>query len=644
MTTPTLLPRSLLAASSALAMITALASVPAAQAQETATETSDDSEILTLEPIIVSAGLTPWSASTYGRAVTVITAEQIEEQGITYVQDALRTVPGVSVSSAGTSNTQIRIRGGEASHTLILIDGVQADGGAGEYVLTGFNTADIERIEVLRGPQSAFYGSNASTGVINIITRDAAPGLHYGAAVEVGNGYNASANVSQRSENGGVSLRLFDRNDKGYDVSGSGGEKDRIRSKGYVLKGDWQATDDLKFGFTLRQVKSTYDWDSTSYVATDADGYVVDDPEPFTDQRETTGSVWADYSMLDGRMEHHLEYQDSVIHSDPYNSDETRGETEKLKYRMGIALDGAPLEFAAHSLTVMVEGRRDTSTTAEGETRKTTSYAAEYRGTLFDGFDLQAGLRYDDNSAFSNDTSWNLGASYRLTEGLRLHASGGKAVVNPSFYELFANDSWTLGNPNLAPEINKGYDIGIEARFPAMNAVLDVTYFNERMSNEITYVSGAATDGSGRAMYINASGESPRQGVEVSGTVEPVEGLTVKLGYTYTDAKGADDAVEVRRPGDEFTLDMTLRTFGGRGSISGSLRHVANAWDAQYWGSYETVKLPDYTVVNVAAQYELTEVVTLNARIANLFDEQYYDVWGYAAQGRQAYVGVSAQW
>ena len=133
------------------------------------------SDSVTLDPVLPSGGLFPIVADAYGRAHTVLTAEEIEEHGIRSVQDALHEVPGVAVNSTGSSFTQVRIRGAEANHTLILIDGVPATGGNDEYILTGLETANIERIEVLRGPQSVYFGSNASAGVVNIITRKARP-------------------------------------------------------------------------------------------------------------------------------------------------------------------------------------------------------------------------------------------------------------------------------------------------------------------------------------------------------------------------------------------------------------------------------------------------------------------------------------
>ncbi|SEN08740.1 vitamin B12 transporter [Gemmobacter aquatilis] len=602
-------------------------------------------EVITLDEIIVSGGLTGIAAEAYGRAVTVLDAAEIEERGIVTVQDALRIIPGVSVSSAGASMTQIRIRGGEANHTLILIDGVEATGGSDEYILTGLETANIERIEVLRGPQSAFYGSNASAGVINIITKKGEEGVQSGGSVELGNGSAASAFISQRTQRGGLAFSLSARDDNGFDQSGDGGEKDGITRKTANLSGDWQATDDLTLGFTLRRATEDYDSDSASWTATDADSYVVDDPTQTSTRDETSGAVWGEYSLMDGRLVQRLEWQDTIFKQNYNGGPVTRGETEKLKYRLSYGLDGRPVAEAAHILNLLAERQKDHSSEAPAYARDMTSVALEYRGFLENGLDIQAGVRRDDNKVFDDFTSWNIGLSWRIPDTvLRLHGSAGRASVNPAYYELYADDAYTQGNPGLAPETSRGFDLGIEAELLDGRGVIDATYFNEKLTDEITYVYGAAPDGSGRATYENQPGTSPRQGLELAGRLQATDALSLALNYTWLDAENPDGSVEIRRPEHEIGLSATLQTFGGRGSVTGDIRHVMGNWDTQYWGSYPTVELPDATTVNLSASYDLTESVQLTGRVTNLFDAENTEVWGYATQGRTLYAGLQATW
>ncbi|MGA0613494.1 TonB-dependent receptor plug domain-containing protein [Paracoccus sp. KR1-242] len=600
-------------------------------------------DVVTLDPVILSAGFAPIAGDAYGRAFTVITSDEMEARGIATIQDALRAVPGVSVSSTGSTHTQVRIRGGEADHTLILIDGIEATGGADEYILSGLETANVERIEVLRGPQSVYYGSNASAGVINIITRKGGEGLSYGGAVEVGNGASASAYASRNGSRGGLAVNLSAKDDHGFDQSGDGGEKDGLTRKTIGLSGWFQATDDLRLGATLRRATETYDYDAENYSATTADEYVVDDPGLFGDRDEFQGATWAELSMLDGRLTQRLEYQDSIFKQSLQGENETRGETRKLKYRLSFGLDGLAVDEAHHLLNVMVEGQKDEASTAPDFDREMTSLAVEYRAFLDNGIDLQAGIRHDDNRVFDDFTSWNIGLSWQIPDRpFRLHASAGAGMVNPSFFELYANDAYSVGNPFLAPEKNRGFDLGIEAELPNGLGSIDVTYFNERLEDEITYVYGAAPDG--RASYVNQSGESPRQGIEASARIKPTANLDLALSYTYLDAKNPDGSIEIRRPRNEFGLSATLAVLEGRGQVTADFRHVSGNFDTRFFGDYATAELPAYNLVNLSAGYDLTERVRVTGRVVNLFDSEYSDVWGFASQGRTLYAGLQARW
>lgn len=602
-----------------------------------------------LDEIVVSGGITPVAAGGYARAHTVLTAEEIAARGITSVQDALRAVPGVAVSSTGASFTQVRIRGGEGNHTLILIDGIEATGGADEYILTGLETANIERIEVLRGPQSVYYGSNASSGVVNIITRKAGPGRTWGGSVELGNGAAASAYVGQRGERGGIQLNLSARDDHSYDQSGDGGEKDGINRKTIGVSGDFLPTPDLRFGGSIRRSDERYWYDSTSWMATDPAGYVIDDPAPNSDRDEVLGNVWAEYSMLDGRLTHRLEYQNTVYKQIHNGGPVTRGETDKLKYRGSFGLDGLAVADSAQILNLLAEHQKDNSSSAPENEREMTSVALEYRGFYDNGVDLQLGLRHDANKVFEDFTSWNVAVSYRLADyPVRLHASAGTGLVNPSYSELYSNadygSSVYLGNPGLRPEKNRGFDIGVEAELADGRGVVDVTYFNEKLEDEIESYLVGIVDDVATYSYRNQTGKSPREGIEISGRLQATDDLMLALSYTYLDATNPNGSVEVRRPRHELGLTASLAIFEGRGNVSADLRHVSGNYDTQFWGAYPTLEMPAYTTVNIAAGYDLSENLRLTGRVVNLFDKEYSDVWGYASQGRTAYVGLQARW
>ena len=596
-------------------------------------------DIFDLGEIIVSAGLSPIEAARYGGAASVVTAQDIENRGITNVQDALRALPGVSINGSSTSFTQVRIRGGEANHTLILIDGVAAAGGDGEYILSGLETANIERIEVLRGPQSVFYGSNASAGVINIITKKGEDGTTARGTLQVGDATIATAFIAQRSARGGISLSLSRTDDKGYDQSGDGGEKDELERDSAILSGDYLVTDDLKLGFTLRRSEERYEFDDTPFGSTDAKSYVVDDPTQFSDRDEQTFAAFAEYSMFTDRMMHRVAYEKTLNEQSFGSEAPTETTTEAVKYRLSYGLDGTVTQ-ADQLINLLLENERDTSSSNPLFDREATSVALEYRGSFANGLNLQAGVRFDDNEVFDDDKTWNIGQYYTLAgSGIRFHGSAGTGVVNPSYFELYADDFGFTGNPNLSPERNLSFDIGVEFPVFAGRGTVDVTYFNETLTDEIASVS----TGPGTFTLENQSGDSDRQGVEVSGEVQATDALGLRLAYTYIDATNPDGSVEIRRPKHELILGATLETFGGRGSVSGDLRHVAGNFDTQFWTGGTTRELPDFTTVDVAARYDLTDSVALTGRVTNLFDDDATEVWGFATRGRAAYVGIDAR-
>ncbi len=610
---------------------------------------AQDNPVIDLQPIIVSGGFTPMELQRYGRSASVLTARDIEERGITSVQNALRSIPGLAVNGSGDSFTQVRIRGGEGNHTLILIDGIEATGGDGEYILTGLDTANIERIEVLRGPQSVFYGSNASSGVINIITKKGNIGREYGGSLELGaDGWRASARASTRTDRGGLSLSLAHDQDDGYDISGDGGEEDGIRRSTLQLSGDYLVTPELKLGFTFRKADEEYDNDSTSWSATDAASYVVDDATQYSERDERLGQVFAEYEMLGGRMKHRLSYERTDYDQSYNGGTPTETQTTAAKYLLSYAIDGGQVVDASHLLNAMLEWEEDTSSSNPAYNRESNSVALEYRGSFGNGLDIQLGARFDDNKVFDDATTWTASASYTFASGVRLHASAGTGIVNPSYFELYANADYGTsvyqGNPNLKPEENRSFDIGVEVPVLQGRGVIDVTYFNETLTNEIEryFVGTDPVTSASTYSYRNQAGDSDRQGVEVSAELAATDVIDLRLAYTYLDATNPNGSVEVRRPEHEVLLSATVQTFGGRGLITADLRHVAGNYDTQYWGSYATVEMDAYTTVDLAGQYELTENVTLTGRITNLFDEDYSDVWGYAKRGRAAYIGLKA--
>ncbi|MEM6464722.1 MAG: TonB-dependent receptor plug domain-containing protein, partial [Pseudomonadota bacterium] len=280
-----------------------------ASAQVPITELEAGQEPITeLKEVVISAGRNPVEAEKVGRATTVLTGEELEKTQVRYVADALRRVPGVAVSRTGSFGgfTQIRIRGSEGNQVLVLIDGVEVAGTAGgEFDFGSLQVADIERIEVLRGPQSALYGSNAAAGVIHIITKD---GIRDGSEItvrsEVGTDETVLGNVLFQGGGANFDVALsgaFRRTD-GFNISDFGSEKDGDRNLALNGKTRWDITEDLYFDGSLRFVDRKADTDGQDFgFGSSTYGQVLDTPT-FVESREFFGGGGLTWTLFDDRF------------------------------------------------------------------------------------------------------------------------------------------------------------------------------------------------------------------------------------------------------------------------------------------------------------------------------------------------------
>ena len=592
---------------------------------------------ITLDPIVISAGFSPLEALSYGRASTTLDGEDLRERGILSVVDALRTVPSLAITTSGPGFTEIRTRGAEANHTMILIDGIEAGAGDGQYILTGLDTANVERIEVLRGPQSVFYGASAAAGVINIITERREQGTRAG--FEVGNGAASWLSTGISGERGRLSFSGSARHDRGYDVSGDGGEDDSIRRNTATLSGDLNLTPDARLGFSVRRADEHFNYDANAFSAANAAEYVVDSDD-YSDRDELGAEIFAEATTFDGRVVSRLSWQETRLDLSQNGGDETRAKTRALRWRAVVGIDGTAAD-ATQTLAFALDRRKDENSLSSDNERRNTSAAIEYRAALANGVDVQFGLRHDDNDVFGSKTSYALAGSWRV-EGTpwRLHASAGTGTVNPDYFELLGGFGY-VGNPDLEPEENRSFDLGAEATLAGGRGRIDLTYFNERLENEITFSGAPLADGTN---FFNERGTSDREGVEIAGSYDVTDAVSLGANYTYLEAFNADGTVEQRRPQHKLALNATARLLDGRATLSGNVLHVRDTYDQTFFGTGYVSELPDYTVVNVAGSYDLNDRARITARVENLFDREYATTWGYANQDRTGWIGLESRW
>ncbi len=635
-----------------------------------------------LGTIVLSGGFTPVEASKYGRSASVITQEEIEAQNARYVSDILRTVPGVFVSRAGAIGalTAVRLRGHEGKHTLVLIDGVEvAAPDSGVYDFSGLLAQDIARIEVLRGPQSSIYGSNTIGGVISITTKRATePGLSGQVSAEIGTNNSTTALLALRASGvrGDLSFSVARQSTDGFDVSRTpGGEDDGYVNSTYNLNGRYFLTETVTVGGTLRYTDRRSDFDRFNFGAPTRPGLITDTIFADGEIRETYGSVFAEMAMLDGRLENRVDLGFSEIESEgrgpagAKDRDNT-GTTAKIAYRGTVALDAGTVAAADHRLTFAAEWERLTYKENDPSivfgpgqlvkrTREQTGFVLEYQGAVTQDFAVQASVRQDFNDKFKDFTTYAVGASYTLPNGAtRLHASYGTGVQNPTLLEQFGFFSDFVGNPDLEPEQSEGWDFGVEQQFLGGRAIIDLTYFDETLEDEI----GAEFIPALNAFRpVNNPGKSDRRGVEISGRADITDRLDMTIGYTWLDATepvplaagGTRDVIEVRRPEHQLALGVNYALPDDRTRLNVEAVHVAGLYDLDFKTAaflpggafdddYDRVKLDDYTLVNMNVAHDLTDRVTITGGVRNLLDERYEELEGYGTEGRTFYVGLSS--
>ncbi|WP_432349489.1 TonB-dependent receptor (plasmid) [Shinella yambaruensis] len=605
-----------------------------------------------LDEIVITDGLTSVDLKKSGRAVTVITGEQIEKNQVRYVADALRLVPGFAVSRTGSFGglTQVRVRGAEGNHVLVMIDGVEANNNdQGEFDFGSLIADDIERIEILRGAQSTFWGANAMSGVINIITKRGERGTATSSArTEVGSDGTVMGALSTRGggENYDYSLSGMLRRTGGFNISDIGGEKDGDRNGTLNGRFSVDLSPETTIDGTLRYVNRRSDLDQQ-----DNDTAMAYDVGDYTKNRELLGSIGLSNSALDGALTQKARFSAYDLHrfdhSEAFGDSWNDGNRYNATYQASYRHDA--LENQVHQLTAGYEWQRETfspSHLTQTFSRNTHSLIGEYRGEFFEQFCLNGGIRQDWNGAFADAATWTVSAAWQVPQAdTRLHASLGTAVTNPTFYEQFGYFPGTFkGNPNLKPEESLGWDIGVEKSFFDGGLIVDVTYFRQNLENEIATVFNPDFT----STPVNRDGESRRQGVEVSATVDFFNGLTLTGAYTYTQATeqaeaGGPRLEEVRRPRHMGSLnaayvfhDERARVFA-EAVFNGRMKDVVFATLVP-----PRVTLGGYTVVNVGGSFKVNDTVEVFGRIDNLFDRDYQEVYGFNTPGLTAFAGLKA--
>jgi vitamin B12 transporter len=603
------------------------------------------------------------SAASIGNSVTVITRKDLERLQVRQVADALRSLPGVTVGRTGAYGnfTQVRIRGAEGNHTLVLIDGVEANNTTdGELDFSNLSADDIERIEVIRGPMSALYGSSAVGGVINIITRRGQGPLTLTIKTEAGS--LGSGDVSARLSAGGkwahFSLNTHWRSTDGFNISPFGSEADGMLLRSLNFAGGVKLLEGLTLDLALRHVDKKADRDGFGDPSPGAIGTLATamDAASHLHDRQFLAGVKLKWDTLDNKLTHqlHFKYNSTTI------SDQDLPAPPLLPFffsnfgeRTGYGYLGT-YRFETPGIKHAVSGLIEKETEVfipkgdlgdfQARTREKLAFAGEWRLAFADQVFITAGVRHDDNSVFEDSTTWRLAGAWAIKSlGLRPHASVGTAVKFPAMFEQFGQfPGFFVANPDLKPEKSLGWDAGIEWSI-GKTTMLDVTYFHADLTDKISQ-SGLPFPA---PTLINLPGVSTRDGIEFTLRTRFTASLMGTFAYTYLLAEESTGLQEIRRPRHAGRADLAYTFAGGLGTAGLGVLYNGAMTDAALINGplgfpepFGRLVLDDYWLLSAAVSYKLQPGVELFGRVENLLDQRYQEVFGYEAAPITAFAGI----
>jgi len=625
---------------------------------------AEAAEAVRLDPVVVTGTQIAVPVSELPSAITVIEREDIDSRQITDVLQLLRTVPGLSVTQSGSRGgvTSVFPRGGNANFNLVLVDGVPVNDAGGGYDFSDLTADNIERIEVIRGPQSALYGSNAIGSVIQIFTRRGHGPLQGDVSLTAGsfNTYEGHGTISGGTQRLGGSLGV------GY-VSTSGFLPINNDYRDLTLSSslDYQPIEALKLAFSARYSDSHFEFPTESA----GDRLSPLDPDQFQDRQRLVASLrtthaltrWWEQVLLLGYHRRDSLFRDPFNPSIDFADSRTDSEEQRLflNYVSNVSLPEWSQVGTTWSLGIEAQGETlhqrstfDTTTTSVAPSRSQQGYYTQLFFNWRNTATLLAGVRVEDSSVFGVDTNPRVAASYTLP-WLMTKLRGGYAtgIRAPSFIENFGTGSpFVVGNPNLQPEQSVSWEVGVDQPFLGGRALLSATYFANAFQDLITFVGGPGPN------FLNIQ-EAESSGIEAGFQVLLPWRLRLDGSYTFLETKVIDDGgiggtffppgqPLLRRPKHQGSVGLTY--LGDRWTVAFIANVVGAAIDRDFSqpGS-PRVTLPGHTKLDLAAAYTVVQDVggirslRLQMRIDNLLDASYEEALGFSAPGISVRGGIA---
>ncbi|WP_372620579.1 TonB-dependent receptor plug domain-containing protein [Falsiroseomonas sp.] len=641
-----------------LFLTTALLWVPCAHAQQAIPDT------------IVTATRIPTEAERVPAAVTVLTREDIAERGYQTLAEAMRAIPGLNLVQQGGpgQNATAFLRGAAGRHVLVLLDGAPLNDASepnGAFNFGNELLGDIERIEVVRGPASALYGSGALGGVVNLVTRRAPPGTPAQLFGELaagtqrtGRGVLGAAGNDGRFDWMVTGQALTTR---GFNVvprrmATNRGERDGLEARAATARLGFRPDAGSRVEALLR-------WRRNRTELDDAPFFRLDDPNYTGRDQNWFGQLRGETTLLDGAWTTGLRiavaqdrrrYLNLPDAGNPGDTDDLyRGQRQTFDWGNRLRLgDVGPFQDTglAFGATHEIESSDSRSisggllTTTDATARSTALHVGA-QGRLFGRLDLSAGLRHDAAEDYDGATTWRLGAVLALPEvASRVHASAGTAFKAPSLFQRFGIiGGFFRGNPDLRPERSFAWEVGVETDIAAAGradfATFGATWFSARYRNLINF--NSAFDS------LENVDRARAQGAELSLTLRPAAWLGLRAAWTITETEDESTGRQLpRRPKNVLALSARIAPLP-RLTVVPELVFTGRALEGPF-ASYEDSGAPRFgaawnpqgMLLNLTASYQITPAIAAFAEGRNLTDSRYEPANGFAAPGRSVLVGT----
>lgn len=608
-----------------------------------------------LEEVVVTANRLETATHEVGSSITVITAKEIEQRQQKFVLGLLRGVPSIDVVQTGGpgSATSVFMRGASSEHTLVLLDGIELNDPSapgGGYDVANLPTDNIERIEILRGPQSTLYGSRAMGGVINIITKRG-KGKPTGFLSALGGSFSTAAEkagISGGSDRYNYSLGLSRFDTGGISAAAKkqgNSENDGYQNTSVNARLGITPTSNLSVDFIVNYLKTRADLDNNG-------GTGGDDPNYIQRSEQISFRSQADLALFENRWEQRLRVSFNDLNRDVNNGTDAAhpSDLSRASYHgQSVTLDW---QHTLHlhettSLTFGIERKEENaksdyysesvwgpySSPWDEHSAHTTGYYLQDQVRLWDAWFTTMGVRLDDHSRFGSKATYRFTSAYTVKQtDTTVKGSYGTAFKAPSLYQLFEP---TYGDLNLRPEKNTGWDLGVEQSLCGSTLTMGATYFHNDFGDLINFDSSLSK-------YRNI-GRAMTQGVELTAALRPMDELTLRAGYTYTRTEDKETGLELlRRPRNKVSFDGDYR-FLKNANVNLGMVYVGSRFDNVYdpaTFASTRVKMGEYLVVNLAASYDISESIRIFGRVDNLFDRSYEEVTGYGTAGISAFGGI----